>query len=288
MRKHHARRAVRVLWLLPALGALFCGGAVAEERLLDVGPERVWTALALRAGGALAGDARRYEGRLTLAGAEPVEVSVDWDEHSGLTRLAWSDAGASAPRLAGWMEGVATEAARQRHRNRYCRGLEPDPRHDDIPEPSIDAATRCGMGTGNFSSALLELEKCGDHETTLRLLSICSREDHAGGLVRIAQLYEVGSGVPQRPERMTHFLARAAAAGGTGYQAAARTLYATALYFGVGTAPDRPRALALFRSAAALGDTDAAAFLRTGTHAAWRQPDGSLFRDPDYVAGAVP
>lgn len=277
-----------VLRLLPVLGVLCGGAALADEKLVDVGPERVWTALALRAGDALAGDARRYEGRLSLAGAAPVEVSVDWDEHSGLTRLKWSDAGAAAPRLAGWMEGVAADAARQRHRNRYCRGLEPDPRHDHIPEPSIDAATHCGMGTGNFSSALLELEKCGDHETTLRLLSICSREGHAGGLVRIAQLYEVGSGVPQRPERMAHFLARAADAGGTGYHAAARTLYATALYFGVGTAPDRPRALALFRSAAALGDADAAAFLQTGTHSAWRRLDGSLYRDPDYVARVAP
>lgn len=285
MRKPHARW-LRRLW--PAAALLLAVPAAAGERLIEAGPERVWTALAARAGTALAGDDRRYEGRLALAATDPVAVSVDWDEHSGLTRLSWRGPGESAPALAGWMEGVAAAAARLPQRNRYCRGLVPDPRHDDVPEPSIDAAIRCGMGTGNFSSALLELEKCGDHETTLRLLGMCARENHAGGLVRIAQLYETGSGVPQRPERMTHFLARAAAvAKGDGYRRGAITLYATALYFGVGTAPDRPRALALFRTAAGEGDADAAAFLRTGSHSAWRRTDGSLFRDPDFDAGVV-
>lgn len=278
------------IWAGPAvlaLGMLAGNQAAAGELQLGVGPERVWTALAARAGSALVADDMRYEGRLALGGGEPVRVSVDWDEHSGLTRLGWTDSADAPDAVARWMEGVAADAARLPQRNRYCRGLVPDPRHADVPEPSIDAATRCGMGTGNFSSALLELEKCGDHETTLRLLSICSREGHAGGLVRIAQLYEIGSGVPRRPERMAHFLERAAAATGTGYHVGAKTLYATALYFGVGTAADRPRALALFRSAAALGDADAVDFLRSGSHSAWRQADGSLFHDPDFPAGGL-
>lgn len=262
-------------------------GATTMERTLTAGPERVWNAVLGSGVRVLDADPARFEATISLEDARPISVSVDWDETHGGSRLVWSGATADSTAFRLWADGVAATAREQLHRNRYCRGLQPDPRHDEVPEPSLEAATDCGLSTGNFSSALLELEKCGDHETTLKLLSLCVRQNHAIGLVRISQLYEIGAGVPQRAERAVHFLARAAAADNTEYHIVAKTLYATALYFGVGTPADRVRALALFQTAANLGDSAAAEFLRTGSHTAWRRVDGSLFRDPDF-AGVGP
>ena len=61
--------------------------------------------------------------------------------------------------------------------------------------------------------------------------------------------------------------------------------YATALYFGIGTPPDREQALRMFRELAKDGNADAVHFLRHGYHTAWRQQDGSLYVDPDWSAG---
>lgn len=273
---------------LTLAAALLAGNALATERTLATGPERVWRTIIASDATVLAADHARYEGAVALADNARVQLSVDWDETGGGTRLSWSATAADAGQVARWVDGIAAAAHKQPHDNLFCRGPMSDPALADIPEPSIDAATDCGMGTGNFSSALFELEKCGDYETTLQLLAICARQNHAGGLVRIAQLYEIGAGLPQRPERLAHFLARAATADSTAYHIGGKTLYATALYFGVGTAADRPRALALFRTAAALGDSDAAEFLRSGTHTAWRRMDGSLFRDPDFRPAGRP
>lgn len=285
MKNGYDTRKALVLALTAALAA---GNTAAAERTFPVGPERVWRAVINSDAKVLAVDHARFEVSLALAENERLQLSVDWDETGGGTRVSWSAASGDDGRIARWLDGIGAAALAQPHPNRYCRGLTPDPRHDEIAEPSLDAATDCGMSTGNFSSALFELEKCGDYETTLKLLAICSRQDHAGGLVRISQLYELGAGVPQRPERMTHFLARAAMADGTAYHIVGKTLYATALYFGVGTIADRPRALTLFRTAASLGDSAAADFLRSGTHTAWRRADGGFFRDPDFRLAAQP
>lgn len=278
-------KAIKVAGVLGAMLSVLTQvvGAATVERTLSAGPERVWTAVLGSGVPVLAVDHERFEATIVLDDAMPVSVSVDWDEADGGSRLAGTGESADSEGFRRWVEGVERVALEQVQRNRYCRGLRPDPRHDEVPEPSLEAATDCGLSTGNFSSALLELEKCGDHETTLKLLSLCSHQNHAGGLVRISQLYEIGAAVPRRAERAAHFLARAASADNTEYHISAKTLYATALYFGVGVPVDRPRALALFQTAASLGDSAAGEFLRTGTHAAWRRIDGSLFRDPDFV-----
>ena len=139
----------------------------------------------------------------------------------------------------------------------------------------------CGGGGGQFASALFELEKCGDYESALRILAACVKENHAGGLIRLAWFHENGLGVPQRPEQMTKYLRQAAESTTPGYAESARVHYATALYFGIGIPVDRKSALQLFRQTANAGEADAIHFLAHGYSAAWRNPDGSFLKDPE-------
>lgn len=264
-----------VLGVMGALATLAAAAAPGAERVVDVSPERLWRAVIeqpeLDAGSV---DGRRFRAEVRAAPDVGWTIDVDWDERSGgaVLRSVPHSAAAEA-----WAERVAARAQALPHINKYCRGPTPDL---TVPEPSIDAAHSCDHG--NFSSAIHELEKCGDHETTLRLLATCLRSGHAAGLIRIAQLYQTGMGVPQRDERATHFLALASRSATPGYARSAKVLYATALYFGEGVPADKPAALALFRQAAAEGDRDASLFLAEGWHAAARRLDGTLYRDPDY------
>lgn len=276
------QRIVRRLAALGlALGAVAAqAGSDVTARVVAVSPERLWRAVAEQPELDPATlDTRRYTGWVRPPGAPAFRIEVDWDERSGGARLQLVPAGAAA---SAWAERVAQRAEALPHINKFCRGPNPDL---SIPEPSVEAAKDCGYG--NFSSAVHELEKCGDHETTLLLLAACVKHEHAAGLLRIAQLYETGMGLPQRPERMADYMARAARSGPPAYGRAARVQYATALYFGEGVPADRPAALALFRTAAAEGDPDARRFLAEGWHAAWRRADGTLFRDPDFRADAA-
>jgi TPR repeat protein len=256
---------------------LLCACAGAHAALpIEASPERVWRAVLLQPElDASAVDAQRFQAR-AHTGERQWQVEVDWDASSGGALLHTEPSSAEAQ---AWAARVAAQALTLPHRNKYCRGPNPDL---SVPEPSIDAAHSCDPG--NYSSAIHELEKCGDHETTLRLLAACVRTGHALGLIRIAQLYETGLGLPRRPDRSAEFVAMAAHSGTTGYARTAKVLWATALYFGEGVAADRPRALALFQEAADAGDADARQFLAEGWHAAWRRLDGSLYRDPDFVA----
>lgn len=253
-----------------------CPRAAHADDPVPVSPERLWRAVVeqpeLQRDGTL--DLRRYEGRAVGAGGVSWTLDVDWDEVSG---GAWLRTTPASPEAKAWVARVAERAKDLPHLNRYCRGGNPDL---SVPEPSVDAARSCDHG--NFSSAIHELEKCADHETTLRLLSACMRSGHAAGLVRIAQRYDNGLGLPQRPERATHFLALAARSSTPGYSLGASVMYATALYFGEGVPADRPQALTLFRRAAQAGDVDARTFLAEGWHTAMRRPDGTLYRDVHY------
>lgn len=268
---HLNRRCLAALLL--AAGAAY---AADFERTLPVGPERAWQAVLAQPEVAPDGADRRRFTAFARQGDQAWAVDVDWDERGGGTRLRLAPDSAAAQ---AWADRVAAAAQALPQVNRYCRGEHPDL---SVPEPSIDAARSCDPG--NFSSAIHELEKCGDRETTLQLLAMCVRSRHAAGLIRIAQLYDTGVGVPQRPERAVQFLALGAASGTPGYAQSAKVLWATALYFGEGVAVDRPRALALFREAAADGDADARQFLAAGWHAAARRVDGTLYRDPGFVA----
>lgn len=274
---------VAVFLLAPGADAAAVNVPASSLVAADVAPARTWRALhrQLEADGLTATriDEQRFEATVTLPGAGEVQLGIDWDERSGGSRLAWhTGAQEGAGAAAAWMEQVAARARGERQENHLCRGEHPS----SLPEPSMEGAASCG--TGRFSSALFELEKCGDYESALTILAACVKEQHAGGLLRLAWFYENGLGLPQRPERMTEYLREAAASTTPGYPEQARVQYATALYFGVGTPPDRERALRMFRELAQAGNQDAIHFLRHGYHAAWRRQDGSLYADPDWHA----
>lgn len=264
-----------------------CAGVLAEESLplatlqIDVAPTRVWQALQhqMAAEGItpLHANHQRFEASLALPKTGEVNLDVAWDEVSGGTRLRWRPA---APASAAWMAQLATRAASEPRENYLCGGQDSNPA--DLPEASLSGTPTCGGGGGQLASALFELEKCGDYESALRILAACVKENHAGGLIRLAWFHENGLGVPQRPEQMTKYLRQAAKSTTPGYAESARVHYATALYFGIGIPVDRRSALQLFRQAANAGEADAIHFLAHGYSAAWRNPDGSFLKDPEW------
>ena len=274
--------------LLVASSFVVAPPVVAGTLRVDIAPERVWRALRdnlQRQSLAYADfDDDRFELRL-LPGREDIRLAVDWDETSGGSLLTWSaGTGDGEERGRRFAAKVVDDAAALRQENLYCRrgGAE------DLAEGFLDItpgeAPDCGLG--KFAAALFELEKCADHESALKILAACVREKNSLGILRLSQHFENGYAVPKRLERMTEYLRLAAEAGTPGYSVKARVQYATALYFGVGVAADRPAALAIFRELARKGDSDASHFLAHGYHFAWRKPDGSVYRDLDFLADA--
>lgn len=256
---------------------------------VDIAPERVWRAVRAKLPSMPQTysevDDDRFEVRLLLD-AQDVRLAVDWDEASGGSLVTWS-AGSADGEAGGrrFAEQVVDDARLLRPENLYCRrgGA------DDLAEGFLDIvpgeAPDCGLG--KFAAALFELEKCADHETALKILAACVRERNSLGILRLSQYFENGYAVPKKPERMTAYLRLAADAGTPGYSVKARVQYATALYFGVGIAADRPAALKMFGQLASRGDSDARQFIAHGYHFAWRKPDGSVYRDPQFVAGSA-
>lgn len=248
---------------------------------IDTAPARVWQALQHRLttdrDRLVRADHQRFEATLNLPGAGEVQVGADWDEVQGGTRLTWQP---STPASAAWMAQLAARAASEPRDNYLCGGDHSQP--EDLPEAALSGPPSCGGGGGQLASALFELEKCGDYESALKILTACVRENHAGGLIRLAWFYENGLGVPRRLEQMTKYLRLAATSPTPGYRETAKVHYATALYFGIGSAVDRAGALRLFREAAAAGEGDAIHFLRHGYSTAWRGQDGGFYADPEW------
>lgn len=291
------RRFVTTALLFTALAApvAWAADGASGEQLLPMPPERVWRAVhqVLADPGAgraevLALDDGRYEARLrleTLAGAE-LRLDVDWDTRTGGTRLRWS---ATAPgaqaHAAAWVQRLAERAGRLRASNQLCRG--PHPTAEEIEAAQIEIPASCEYSTGHFSTALFELEKCGDFDTALQIMADCVTRRHAGGLIRLSQYFDLGYGVPKRPERVVEFLRQAMDSDNEGYARLARLHYATALHFGLGVAPDRAAARRLFEDLAREGQADAQEFLRLGHHGAWLRPDGQRFRDTPAASPAA-
>lgn len=210
------RRFVTTALFFTALAVPSAWGAdgASGEQLLPMPPERVWRAvhqaLADRSAGraeVLVLDDERFEVRLRPgagAGAD-IRLDVDWDTHTGGTRLLWStteswaQAGAAA-----WVQGLVERAGRLRASNQLCRGSHPTP--EEIEAAQIEIPASCEYSTGHFSTALFELEKCGDFDTALRIMADCVKRRHAGGLIRLSQYFDLGYGVPRRPERVVEFL----------------------------------------------------------------------------------
>jgi hypothetical protein len=275
--------------LLAASSCLVVPPVGAGTLQIDIAPERVWRAvranLSSKPQSYSEVDDDRFEVRLAVD-SQDVRLAVDWDEASGGSLLTWSAGSADGEAVGrGFAEKAAGDARLLRPENLYCRrGGDEDLREgflDIVPGEAPD----CGLG--KFAAALFELEKCADHETALKILAACVRERNSLGILRLSQYFENGYAVPKKPERMTAYLRLAADAGTPGYSVKAKVQYATALYFGVGIAADRQAALKMFGQLASRGDSDARQFIAHGYHFAWRKPDGSVYRDPQFVAGSA-
>lgn len=265
------------------------------EQRLPMPPERVWRAVHQllsddRAGRVevLSLDDERFEVHLRpdASTTADLRLDVDWDTDTGGTRLRWST---NAPQAgaAAWVQRLVERAGQLRAGNLLCRG--PQPTAEEIEAAQIEIPASCEYSTGHFSTALFELEKCGDFDTALRIMADCVKRRHAGGLIRLSQYFDLGYGVPKRPERVVEFLRQAMDSDNEGYARLARLHYATALHFGLGVSADRAEARRLFEELARDGQPDAQEFLRLGHHGAWLRPDGQRFRDAagDPAAPAV-
>lgn len=264
-------------------------GGVAD---LPMPPARVWRALHLQLDApgpegvvAVSLDDERFEARLRSADTPSAEIrlDVDWDAATGGTRLRWTATPAQMQAQAAiWVKGLVQQARQLRADNQLCRG--PHPTAEEIEAARIEIPASCQYSAGHFSTALFELEKCGDFDTALQIMADCVARRQPGGLIRLSQYFDLGYGVPKRPERMVEFLRLAMDSGSDAYARLARLHYATALHFGLGTAPDRAAARGLFEALAREGQPDAQEFLRLGHHGAWLRPDGQRFRDATPVA----
>lgn len=291
------RRFVTTALFLTAFAApsAWAADGTSGEQLLPMPPERVWRAVqqALADRGAdhaevLVLDGARYEARLrpeALDGSD-LHLDVDWDTRTGGTRLRWSATAAGAQvQAAAWVQRLAERAGGLRASNQLCRG--PHPTAEEIEAAQIEIPASCEYSTGHFSTALFELEKCGDFDTALQIMADCVKRRHAGGLIRLSQYFDLGYGVPKRPERVVEFLRLAMDSDNEGYARLARLHYATALHFGLGVARDRTAARRLFEDLAREGQADAQEFLRLGHHGAWLRPDGQRFRDTPAASPAA-
>ncbi len=269
--------------------------SVSGEQVLPMPPERVWRAVHLqlteRGPGqaeAIDPDEQRYEAHVRPSASPSTEVTldVDWDTASGGTRLRWT---VSSPRALGdaqaWVQRLADRARQLHASNQLCHG--PNPAPEEIEAAQVEIPSSCEYSTGHFSTALFELEKCGDFDTALQIMADCVQRRHAGGLIRLSQYFDLGYGVPRRPERVVEFLRLAMDSDNEGYARLARLHYATALHFGLGVAADRMAARRLFEELAHEGQADAQEFLRLGHHGAWLQPDGQRFRDVPVASPAA-
>lgn len=266
-----------------------------EEHILLMSPQRVWGAVQQQLTSPPEGfmltaiNDERFEAHLTWTNASHTDqntsfhLDVDWDAHSGGTRLRWMSTAHSdhRPSLSSsaqaWMQQLLNQAQQSQADNLLCRG--PNPSAEEIAAAQIEIPGNCRYSTGHFSSALFELEKCGDFDTALQIMADCVNEQHAGGLIRLSHYFDMGYGVPKRPERALEFLKMAMNSSKEGYAQLARLHYATALHFGIGIPPDPSRARPLFEELAAQGQVDAQEFLRVGHHGAWLRPDGQRHRD---------
>lgn len=269
-------------WVVLAVSSVKADEKQAVSSLhVDVSPARAWQALRHQVADdrkvSWQGDNPRFETTLRFPDNGEVHFAANWDEISGATRLTWFP---SSPAIENWMSSLAKRALSEPRDNYLCGGA--DSRPEDLPEASIAGPLSCDGGAGQLATVLLELEKCGDYESALKVLAACLREQHGGGLIRLAWFFENGLGVPKRPEEMTRYLRQASESTTPGYRDNAKVQYATALYFGVGSPVDRPLALRLFHEAAKTGEIDAIRFLREGSNQSWRRLNGGFYADPDW------
>ena len=103
-----------------------------------------------------------------------------------------------------------------------------------------------------------ELNKAGDDKDAFMFFKECAERGNPPAMINLAQLYDMGSGVPADAALSTAWLRRAAE---TGYSAAQYD-YGLALLRGHGVARDESLARIWIEKAAAQGDKDAQALMR--------------------------
>ena len=117
-------------------------------------------------------------------------------------------------------------------------------------------------------------EKCGDHETALKIFDKCIAKGYAGAMIWKGLMFESGSGVPRDSARAAALFRQAAESREGHYGALGKLHYASALHEGRGVPRDEAEARRWFERAAREGSEDAAEFLRTGHHTGARDLSG--------------
>lgn len=133
------------------------------------------------------------------------------------------------------------------------------------------------------------LEKCGDHETAMKIFDRCIAAGYVGAMIWKALMLQDGAGVAQDLPAAAELMRQAAESGDSPYAVLGKLHYASALYEGKGVPKDEAAARRWFEAAAADGDPDAIEFLRTGYHVGDR--DGStrgVGVPPPVGAGPLP
>ncbi len=131
-------------------------------------------------------------------------------------------------------------------------------------------------------------EKCGDHETAMRIFDRCIEAGYIGAMIWKALMLQDGAlGNPDLPAA-AELMRRAAEAGDSPYATLGKLHYASALQEGKGVPRDVAAARTWFEAAAAEGNPDAIEFLRTGYHVGDRDGQAHGVGTIPPVAGAMP
>ncbi len=109
-------------------------------------------------------------------------------------------------------------------------------------------------------------EKCGDHETALRIFDRCIAAGYVGAMIWKALMLQDGAGTPRDLQAAAELMRRAAQAGDSPYATLGKLHYASALHEGKGVERNEAEARKWFEAAAAEGNPDALEFLATGYH----------------------
>lgn len=109
-------------------------------------------------------------------------------------------------------------------------------------------------------------EKCGDHETALRIFDRCIAAGYVGAMIWKALMLQDGAGTPRDLQAAAELMRRAAQAVDSPYATLGKLHYASALHEGKGVERNEAEARKWFEAAAAEGNPDALEFLATGYH----------------------
>ncbi|WP_374244293.1 tetratricopeptide repeat protein, partial [Zoogloea sp.] len=131
-------------------------------------------------------------------------------------------------------------------------------------------------------------EKCGDHETAMKVFDRCIAAGYIGAMIWKALMLQDGAGVARDLPAAAELMRRAAESGDSPYAVLGKLHYASALHEGKGVPKDEAAARRWFEAAAADGNPDAIEFLRTGYHVGDRDGSARGVGTPPPVALPLP